>query len=107
MLSTVLGGDGQACFSLQGTDGLFEMEHLPESNSQVQYTHTGDRATHPTGGDDRLQTVDAGLARGVKQKVVIAPIAQAKKPLWNPGQEHQNQPDLQAKDDVKNDAELS
>jgi len=44
--------------------------------------------------------------RGIEQKIVIAPIAQAKKPLWDPGRKGQHQPDLKTEDDIENNAEL-
>src|SRR6266851_379877 len=98
----------RACFTLQSTDGAVEVQNLPEGDSQIQNTHTGDCAAHPTRRDDRLQTVDAGLVRRIEQKIVVAPIAQGKpqKSLRNPGHKRQHQPDLQAKDNVENGAEL-
>src|SRR5882757_9554062 len=75
VLWTFFGGGGQAYFSLQGADCLFEVEHLPESNSQIQDTHAGDCATDPARCDYSLQTIEACLARGVKQEIVVAPIA--------------------------------
>ena len=53
-----------------------------------------------------MQTVRAGLARGVEQEVIITPIAQPEKPLRNPGHERKHQPDLDTEDDVENNAEL-
>lgn len=45
----------------------------------------------------------AGFARGVKEKVVVAPVAQAECALRNPRQEREHNADFQAKDNIEND----
>lgn len=46
----------------------------------------------------------AGFARGVKEKIVVAPVAQPKRALRNPRQERKHNADFQAEDNIENDA---
>ena len=85
---------------------MFEIEDFPECHAEIQQAKTRDCPAHPAGGDEALQTVEAGLTGGVEQKVVVAPIAQPEKALWNPWQECENDANFQAKNDVENDAEF-
>lgn len=82
------------------------MKYFPESDSQVQHSDARYGAAHPPGCDDSRQTIEAGFVRGVKQKVVVAPIAQAKKALRDPWHERQHQANLEAKNDIEDNAKL-
>src|ERR1700730_16959710 len=59
--------------SLQRPNCLLEVENLPESDSQIQRANAGHSASPPTRRNDGLQTIEAGLAGCVEQKVVVAP----------------------------------
>src|ERR1051325_2034470 len=89
---------------LQSSDGAFEVENLPERDSEIQKSDATHSASHPTRRNHRLQTLYARLARSIQQKIIIAPIADAPHPMRPPRQHSQEQPDLEAKDDVKNNA---
>ena len=85
-------------------DSLLEMKYFPEGDADVQETNAGHCATHPSGGNHSLQGIHAGFARGVQQKIVIAPVAHnPESALRNPGQEREHNADLQAEDDIEND----
>ncbi len=83
---------------------MLEMEYFPESNPDVQETNASHCPTHPSGGNHSLQRIHAGFARGVQQKIVIAPVTHyTESALRNPGQEREHDADLQAEDDIEND----
>ena len=44
----------------------------------------------------------AGLARGVQEKIVVAPVAQSERALRNPGQEREHNADFQAENNIEN-----
>lgn len=48
-----------------------------------------------------LQTLQTSPARGIEQKVIVAPIAQTKRTLVNPGHEHERHADLKAQHDIE------
>ena len=80
------------------------MEYFPEGDPDVQETNASNCPTHPSGRHYSLQCVHAGFARGVHQKIVIAPIAHnPESALRNPRQEREHNADLQAEDDIEND----
>ena len=85
-------------------NGLLEMKYFPEGDPDVQKTNPSHGATHPAGGNDSLQRMNAGFARGVQQKIVIAPVAQSERTLRNPRQECEHNADFQAEDNIENDA---
>ena len=84
-------------------DSLLEMKYFPEGDPDVQETNASHCSTYPSGGNDSLQCVNAGFARGVQQKIVVAPVAQPESALRNPRQEREHNADLQAEDDIEND----
>ena len=85
-------------------NSLLEMEYFPESNPDVQETNASHCPTNPSGGNNGLQGIHAGFARGVQQKIVIAPVAHnPESALRNPRQEREHNADLQAEDDIEND----
>ena len=84
-------------------DSLSEMKYFPEGNPDIQETNAGNSATHPSGSNYSLQRIHAGFARGVNQKIVVAPVAQPESALRNPRQECENYADFQAEDDIEND----
>ena len=106
MLDIVRGAFGTCDLALQSAHGLFEIEYFPKCDSQVQDSDSGYGAAHPARGNNGLQTIEAGLVRRVKQKIIIAPITQAKKTLRDPGHEREHQADLEAKNDVEDNAKL-
>ena len=80
------------------------MEYFPESNPDVQETNASHCPTYPTGRHNSLQRIHAGFARGVQQKIVIAPVAHnPESTLRNPRQEREHNADLKAEDDIEND----
>ena len=91
---------------LQRTHSLLEMEYFPKGDPDVQKSDAGNRSPDPSRSNDRLQRVHAGLARSVQEKIVVAPVAQAKRALRDPRQEGEHQANLQAEDNIKNDAQL-
>src|SRR5215211_928604 len=60
---------------LQSSDGSFEVEDLPESDSEIQNPHTTYCAANPTGSDHCLEPLNACLAGCIQQKIVVAPVA--------------------------------
>lgn len=80
------------------------MKYFPKRNANIQDTDTCYRSPDPTGSDDSLQAIDARLARRVQEKVVVTPVAQAKCALRNPGQKREHNANLEAKNNVENDA---
>jgi len=84
-------------------NGLLEMKYFPEGYPDVQKTNPSHCATHPAGGNHSLQRINARFARGVQQKIVVAPVAQPERTLRNPRQESEHNADFQAKDNIKND----
>lgn len=83
-------------------DSLLEMKYFPEGDPDVQETNASHCPTYPSGGNYSLQYV-AGFARSVQQKIVVAPVAQPKRPLGNPWQEGEHNADFQAEDDIEDD----
>lgn len=77
------------------------MENFPKGYSDVQQTYSGYSTPHPTRRDNGLQIIEARLPRCVQQEIVVAPIAQAERALWNPRQQCQNDADLEAEYDVE------
>lgn len=82
------------------------MEDFPKRHSQIQDAQTGNCATDPTRSDHTLQTIETGLTRGVQKEIVVSPITQAEKSLRNPGQQREHNANLQAQDNVEDNAEL-
>ena len=79
------------------------MEYLPESDPDVQESDASNCSPNPSGSNYSLQGMDAGLARGVDEKIVIAPVAQHPKcALRDPWQEHKHDADFQAENDIEN-----
>src|SRR5215470_2194395 len=89
---------------LQGSDGAFEVENLPKRDAEIQQSNTTHRAAHPTGSDHCLQTLNARRARSIQQKVVVAPIADAPHSVRPPRRYREKNANLEAQDDVKNNA---
>lgn len=92
---------------LQCGDCLFEMENFPDGDAEIQQTDAAHGATHPTGSDDLLQSLNARRARSIQQKIVVAPVAQAPHILRPPRHHRECNADLDTENDVKNDAKLS
>ena len=84
-------------------DSLLEMKYFPEGDPDVQETNAGHSATHPSGSNYSLQRIPFGFARGVHQKIVVAPVAQPESALRNPRQEGEHNADFQAEDDIEDD----
>ena len=84
-------------------DSLLEMEYFPKGDPDIQEPDAGNRSAHPARGNYGLQCMHAGFARGVQEKVVVAPVAQSKRALRNPRQERQHNANLQAEDNIEND----
>ena len=80
------------------------MENFPKRYSDIQQPNAGYGAAHPSGSNDSFQRVHSCFARGVEQKIVIAPIAQTKRSLRHPRQKREHDAYFQAQDDVENDA---
>ncbi len=78
------------------------MENLPEGNSEVQQTNARDGPAHPAGSDNGLQRIGARLPRCVQKKIVVAPVAEAERALWNPRQERKHNANLETENDIKN-----
>ena len=89
---------------LQSSYGAFEIEDLPERDAEIQKPDTADRAAHPTGSDHCLQTLNTCLAGSIQQKVVVAPIADAPHSVRPPRRHREKDPNLEAQDNVKNNA---
>src|SRR5215213_4520257 len=89
---------------LQSSDGAFEVEDLPKRDAEIQKSDTTHRAAHPAGSDHCLQTLNACLACSIQQKVVTAPIADSPHSVRPPWRHREKDADLEAEDDVKNDA---
>src|ERR1044071_4286922 len=89
---------------LQSDDGAFEVEDLPERNSEIQKPHTTHRAANPTGSNHCLQSVTARLARRIKQKIVVAPIADAPHSVRPPWRHREKDTNLEAQNNVKDNA---
>lgn len=79
------------------------MEYLPESDPNIQETHTSHCPTHPPRSNYSLQSMHAGLPRRVQEKIVVAPVAQAERALRNPRQEREHNADFQAENDIEDD----
>lgn len=94
------------CVSSQGVERLLEVEDFPKRHSQIQDAQTADCAPNPTRSNHTLQSVEPGLSRGVQKEIVVSPITQTEKSLRNPGQQREYNANLQAKDNVEDDAEL-
>lgn len=84
-------------------NGLLKMKYFPEGNPDVQKTNASHCATHPAGGHYSLQRMNAGFARCVQQKIIVAPIAQPECALRNPRQERKHNADFQAEDNIEDD----
>lgn len=82
------------------------MKDFPEGNTKIQESDTADSASDPTGRDHRLYSMNAGRARSIQQKKVVAPVADAPHAVRPPGPYREKGPNLKAQDDIKNDAEL-
>src|SRR6185369_6353299 len=95
---------GRARLVLQSDNGAFEIENLPERNSEIQKPDTTYRATNPTGSNHSLQSLDARLARGVKQKIIVAPIADAPHSVRPPWRHCEKDTNLEAQNNVKDNA---
>ena len=95
---------GSISLVLQSADGLFEVEDLPESDSEIQKPDATDSATDPTRRNNRLQPLNARLAGSIQQKIVVAPIADSPHTLRPPGQHGKEDADLEAKDNVEDNA---
>ena len=89
---------------LQSNNGAFEVEDLPESNSEIQESNTADRAANPTRSDDSLQPLNASLACGIKQKVIVTPVANPPHPVRPPRRHREKNTNLEAQDDVEDNA---
>src|SRR4026209_164833 len=89
---------------LQGTDGAFEVEDLPERDAEIQKSDTTHRAAHPTGSDHCLQTLNACRAGSIQHKVIIAPIADSPHSMRPPRRHGEKNANLEAEDDVKDNA---
>ena len=83
---------------------LPEMKYFPKSYANIQQTKSGDRTAHPARGDHCLQTLDAGYAGGVKEEIVVSPIAQAECALRNPREQRQHNANFKAENNIENDA---
>src|SRR5215203_3889156 len=93
-----------ARLALQGSDGAFEVEYLPERDAEVQQPDATHRASYPTGSDYSLQTLYARLARSIQQKIVVAPITNSPHTVGPPRQYGQEQAYLEAQNNIENDA---
>lgn len=62
---------------LQSVERILEIEDFPKRHTEIQQTETSNGPANPTGRDEALQAIEAGLTRGVEEKIVVAPIAQA------------------------------
>src|ERR1044072_920169 len=102
----LFGAGGKLGVLLKGLHSLLEMKDLPKGDPDVQQTDAGNSATHPAGSNYSLQRLHAGYPDGVQEKIILAPIAHAERALRNPRQERQKDADLQAENDIENDAEL-
>lgn|SRR6266536_5785987 len=90
--------------SLERVQSLLEIKYFPEGHAQVQYTETCDCPSDPAGGNHTLQSIKPGLTRGIQQKIIVSPIAKAKKSLRNPGQQGEHDANLHAQDNVEDNA---
>lgn len=79
------------------------MGYLPDGNAQVQDSQARHSAAKPAGSDRVLQALKARLVRRIDQKIVAAPIAQAKRRI--PGQQREHQPHFKAQQNVEDDAQ--
>lgn len=82
------------------------MEDFPKGHTQVQDPQTSDRSSDPTGSNHALQAVETCLTRGIQKEIVVSPITQSQEPLRNPGQQRQHNADLEAKDNIEDNAQL-
>src|ERR1043165_3147350 len=89
---------------LQSHHSAFEVEDLPERNSEIQKPDTTHRAAHPTGSNHRLQPLNARLARRIKKKIIVAPVADSPHAVRPPWRHREKDPNLEAQDDVKDNA---
>ena len=91
---------------LQRGDCLFEVEDFPDGDAEIQKSDAAHRAAHPTGSDDRLQSLNARRARSIQQKIVVPPVAHSPHSLRPPRHYGERNADLDTENDVKNDAKL-
>lgn len=94
----------RACFVLQSDNGAFEVEDLPESNSEIQESDATHCTTNPARSDDGLQALNASLACGIQQEIIVTPVADSPHPMWPPRRHGEKNADLEAQDDVKDNA---
>lgn len=85
---------------------MFEVKDLPKRHAQVQKTKTGDGASHPSRSNHVLQGIGSGFPGGVQEEIIVAPIAQAEKPLGDPRKQCKHNADFQAEDYVEDDAKF-
>ena len=83
---------------------MFEIKDFPKRHAEVEKTKTGHCTSDPSGSDYTLQSVESSFPGRVKEKVVVAPIAQPEKTLRNPGEQSEQDADFQAENDVEDDA---
>lgn len=62
---------------LQSVERVLEVEDFPKRHADIQQTETGNSSANPAGRNEALQAIEASLTRGVEEKIVVAPIAQA------------------------------
>src|ERR1044072_3528246 len=89
---------------LQRNDGAFEIKNLPERNSEIQKPDPAHRAANPTGSNHCLQSLNPRLARSVKQKIIVAPVADSPHSVRPPRRHREKDTNLEAKDNVKDNA---
>ena len=80
------------------------MKNFPESYPEVQKPNSRDRAAHPSRSDKSLQSVGAGLARRVQEKIIVTPVTQAQGALRDPRQERKHDANLETENNVEDDA---
>jgi hypothetical protein len=89
---------------LQSDDGAFEIKNLPERNSEIQKPDSTHGAANPTGSNHCLQSVTTRLARGIKQKLIITPLADAPHSVRPPRLHREKDTNLEAQNNVKDNA---
>lgn len=80
------------------------MGDLPEGDPQIEQSEPRHSAAHPARRDGMLQALQSGLLRRIKQKIVVAPIAQPEG--MQPRQQCEHNADFEAQDNVEDDCEL-
>lgn len=83
------------------------MENLPKGDADVEDAHAAYGTTDPARSHHTLQAVHSGLTRGIQKEIIIAPITNSQRAMWNPRQKSQYQTDLEAQDNIENDAKFS